>query len=117
MNGLFVKALKKKFEMTDEDASSLAETVDKIFDGEEEIEDMSIDKHTRSLFYELHKENFLKLRREEFKEKGKFMRKFYWSYNNDAIKQEAFRKPIVENPYLIYNNIPRKAWLLRSCNT
>ena len=117
MNGLFVRALKKKFEMTDEDASSLAKTVDSVFDGELEIEDMSIDKHTRSLFYELHKENFLKLRREEYKENGKFMRRYYWSYNNNAIEQEAQRKPIVENPYKIYQNIPRKAWLIRSYNT
>ncbi len=117
MNGLLVKALKKKFEMTQEDASTLAKTVDDIFNGEEEIEDMSIDKHVRSLFYELHKENFLKLRREEYKEKGKFMRKYYWSYNNDAIKQEAYRKPMIENPYKIYQNIPRNAWLIRSYNT
>jgi hypothetical protein len=117
MNGLLIKALKKKFEMTDEDASSIAETVEKIFGGENEVEDMSIDKHTRSLFYELHKENFLKLRREEFKENGKFMRKFYWSYNNDGIKQEAFRKPLTVDPYIVYNNIPRKAWLIRSYNT
>jgi len=117
MNGLFVRALKKKFEMTDEDASTLAKTVEEIFDGEREIEDMSIDKHARSLFYELHKENFLKLRREEYKEKGKFMRRYYWSYNNIAIEQEAHRKPSIEDPYKIYQNIPRKAWLIRSCNT
>ena len=93
MNGLFVKALKKKFEMTLEDATSLAKTVEEIFNGENEVEDMTIDKHARSLFYELHRENFLKLRREEYKEKGKFMRKYFWSFNNDAIKKKLTGNP------------------------
>lgn len=117
MNGLFVKALKKKFEMTQEDATCLAKTVEEIFNGEKEIEDMNIDKHARSLFYELHSENFLKIRREEFKENGKFMRRYYWSYNSDAIKEEAYRKPNQESPYTIYDKIPRNAWLIRSYNT
>jgi hypothetical protein len=118
MNGLFVKALKKKFEMTQEDATSLAKTVEEIFNGEKEVEDMTIDKHARSLFYELHRENFLKLRREEYKEKGKFMRKYFWSFDNDTIKEEAYRKSIVEeDPYKIYQKIPRNAWLIRSYNT
>ncbi len=118
MNGLFVKALKKKFEMTQDDATSLAKTVEEIFNGEKEVEDMTIDKHARSLFYELHREHFLKLRREEYKEKGKFMRKYFWSFNNDAIKEEAYRKSIVEeDPYNIYQKIPGNAWLIRSYNT
>jgi hypothetical protein len=117
MNGLFVKALKKRFDMTKEDAASLAKTVEEIFDGEKEVEDMTIDKHARSLFYELHKENFLKVRREEYKENGKFMRKYYWSYNNNVIKEEAYRKPTVEDPYTIYQKIPRNAWIIRSYNT
>lgn len=104
--------------MTNEDATSLAKTVEKIFNGEKEVEDMAIDKHARSLFYELYEENFLKLRREEYKEKGKFMRKYYWSFNNDAIKEEAYRKNTVEeNPYKVYQKIPRNAWLIRSYNT
>ncbi len=117
MNGLFVKALKKKFEMSEEDAKCLAETVEEIFHGENEIEDMDIDKHARFLFYELQRENFLKVRREEYKEKGKIMRRYYWSYNNDAIKEEAYRKSVRESPYKIYEKIPRNAWLIRSYNT
>jgi len=117
MNGFLIKALKKKFEMTDEDATCLAKTVEEIFNGENEIEDMTIDKHARFLFYELQRENFLKVRREEYKEKGKIMRRYYWSFNNDAIKQEAFRKSVRESPYKIYEKIPRNAWLIRSYNT
>jgi len=118
MNNLFVKALKNKFEMTGADAVALAKTVKEVFNGEKEIEDMTIDKYTRSLFYELHREKLLKLRRDEYRENGKFIRKYYWSFNNDAIREEAYRKPIMEeSPYKIYKKIPGSAWLLHSYNT
>lgn len=117
MNTLFVKALKKGFDMTGDDAHAVAQTIQKAFRGRKEVEDMSLDKHVRSLFYELHQKNLLNLRREEFKEQGKVIRKFYWSFNNDGIRTEAERKPIQESPYEIYQKIPRSAWLLRSNNT
>lgn len=117
MNSLFVKALKNKFDMSQEDAKALAKTVKEIFKGKEEIEDMTIDKYSRSLFYELHKEKFLRLRRDEYREDGRFIRKYYWSFDNDAIKVEAYRKAIPEPPYKIYQKIPRSAWLLHSYNT
>ena len=117
MNSLLIKALKNKFEMSQEDARALAKTVKGVFKGAEEIEDMTIDKYTRSLFYELHKEKFLTLRRDEFRENGKFIRKYYWSFNDDAIREEAYRKPVKEPPFMIYQKIPQKAWLLRSQNT
>ena len=68
MKRLLAKALKNRFEMAKEDAIALAKTVEGIFDGEEEVEDMSIDKYSRALFYELQRERLLKIRREEFKE-------------------------------------------------
>jgi hypothetical protein len=52
MKKLFVKALENIFEMEKEDAKVLAKTVEGVFHGEKEIEDMTIDKYTRSLFYE-----------------------------------------------------------------
>lgn len=118
MKRLFVKALENIFEMKREDARDLAKTVEEIFHGEKEIEDMTIDKYTRSLFYELHVEKLLRLRREEYREKGKYIRKYYWSFDNDAIRQEAYQKPVLEEPpYNIYQKIPRSAWLVRSYNT
>ena len=118
MKKLFVKALENVFEMKKEDAKDLAKTVEDIFHGKKEIEDMTIDKYKRSLFYELHREKLLKLRREEYKEQGKYIRKYYWSFDNNAIKLEAYRKPALEeSPYQIYQKIPRSAWLLHSYNT
>jgi len=117
MNTLFVKALKKGFDMTNEDATALARTINKAFRGRKEVEDMSLDKNVRSIFYDLLQKNLLAQRREEIKENGKFIRKYFWSFNNDGIKAEAYRKPLEESPYEIYAKIPRNAWLIHSENT
>lgn len=116
MKILLAKALKNKFDMAKEDAIALAKTVESIFKGKEEIEDMTIDKYARSLFYDLQREKLLKLRREEFKENGKYIRKYYWSFNNDIIREEAYKK-YEEEDYKIYKKIPKNAWLVHSyCN-
>lgn len=116
MKHLLVKALKNMFEMTKEDAVALAKTVEEIFKGQEEVEDMSIDKYARALFYDLQREKLLNLRREEFKEKGKQIRKYYWSFNNDIIREVACEKNNKE-PDNIYKKIPKEAWLIHSnCN-
>jgi hypothetical protein len=117
MNTLFVKALKKGFDMTSEDATALARTIQKAFKGRKEVEDMSLDKDVRAIFYDLHQKNLLVQRREEIKENGKFIRKYYWSFNDDGIKAEAYRKPLEESPYEIYTKIPGKAWLIHTENT
>ena len=114
MKRLLVKALKNKFDMAKEDAVELAKTVEGIFNGKEEIEDMSIDKYVRSLFYELQREKLLKIRREELKEKGKITRKYYWSFDEDIIRQAAYEKTMKETPYAIYKKIPKNAWLTQS---
>jgi hypothetical protein len=110
MKKLLIKALKNSFNMNEMDAIELAKTVEDIFNGEKEIEDMSIDKYTRSLFYELQREGLLKLRREELKENGKIMRKFYWSFDNKKIKEEAY-KVFKEEEWKIYKDIPSSAWV------
>jgi hypothetical protein len=117
MNSLFVKALKKGFDMTNEDATALARTVQKAFKGRKEVEDMSLEKGIRSIFYDLHQRNLLVQRREDIKENGKYIRKYFWSFNNVGIKADAYRKPLEESPYEIYAKIPRSAWLVHSENT
>ncbi|RLF29010.1 MAG: hypothetical protein DRN05_02710 [Thermoplasmata archaeon] len=116
MKKLFVKALINVFGMDKEDAVAVARTVENVFDGKEEVEDMSIDKHVRSLFYELHRERLLKLRREEYKKKGKYIRKYYWSFNYEAIREEAYREH-KEDEYRIYHRLPESAWLVHSYTT
>lgn len=117
MNTQLVKALKNGFDMSREDATALAQTVQKVFKGHKEVEDMSLHKDLRSIFYDLHQKNILCLRREEISEKGKSVRKYYWSFNVDGIRAEANRKALAESPYEIYKKIPENAWLLHSCNT
>ncbi len=116
MKRLLMIALKNRFEMEKEDAIALTKTVEKIFDGQDEIEDMTIDKYSRQLLYELERQNFLRQRREEFKDKGKITRKFYWSFNDEVIKQVASEEK-TDDPYKIYKKIPKEAWVIHSyCN-
>lgn len=113
MKRLLAKALKNRFNMAKEDAIALSKTVEEIFNGQKEVEDMTIDKYARALFYELQRERLLKLRRNEYKEKGKFIRKYYWSFNNYIIREAAYEK-IKEDPYKVYKKIPKEAWLMHS---
>ena len=116
MKRLLVKALKNCFEMKKEDAKALAKTVEEIFDGKKEIEDMPMDKHARALFYELQRQKLLKQRREVTKENGKNIRRYYWSFNDKEIKKAADRK-LEKDPFEIYKKIPKKAWVNREyCN-
>lgn len=112
MKRLLVMALKNSFEMAKDDAKALAKTVEEIFNGKSEVEDMSIDKYSRALFYELQRKRILVQRREEIKEQGKIMRKYYWSFNNKAIKTAASEKP-EKDPYSVYKIIPKDAWIKR----
>ena len=113
MKILLMKALKNRFDMEKDDAIELTKTVEHIFRGKKEVEDMKIDKYARALLYELQREKLLNLRREEFKENGKWIRKYYWSFNNNAIKEEAYRKHR-DDKYKIYEKIPKEAWLSHS---
>ena len=115
MNKVFIEALKKSFDMKTEDAVNLAKTVEKIFNGQKEVEDMSIDKYSRALFYELQRQHLLKIRREEVKEEGKQLRKFYWSFDKKCIKEKAKIKHF-EEEFQIYKKIPKNAWLIRVNN-
>ena len=60
-------------------------------------------------------QKLLKIRREEKKEQGKATRKYYWSFNDLKIKQEAKRKP-KKDEYRIYKHIPQTVWSHRHPN-
>lgn len=110
---LLPKALKNRFGMSDDDARALAGILKSIFNGKKEIEDSSLDKCVRALFYELQKERFLRVRREVCKEKNRLLRKYYWYLDIDTIREEASRK-IEEDPGEIYRVLPRRAWSSRT---
>lgn len=116
MNGamkLLYKALKNRFDMSDDDAEALTKIVKEIFNGRKEVEDSSLDKYVRALLYELQKERFVKVRREEYIERNRFLRKYYWYLNMDVIKKEA-NKDIEEDFGKIYRTLPKRVWLSRS---
>jgi chromatin segregation and condensation protein Rec8/ScpA/Scc1 (kleisin family) len=107
------RALKNRFKMSKEDARKLADIVNGIFKGKKEIEDADMDKYVRALFYELERERLLRVRREEYKQKGRLLRKYYWSIDRERVKKEAEREE-EEDPGKIYRELARKVWLSRT---
>jgi 23S rRNA U2552 (ribose-2'-O)-methylase RlmE/FtsJ len=62
-----VKALQRAFNMIADDAKQLAETVEHVFQGEDEVNDEDLNKDVRSLFYSLEREKLMNIRRTEYK--------------------------------------------------
>jgi len=110
---LLTKAFMNRFDMSEEDASSLAKIVQGVFDGRKEIEDSLISKEIRALFYELENNRLLKVRREEQKRGKLVLRRYYWSMNYEIIRRAANGKKEDEVSRL-YAALPRRAWSSRS---
>lgn len=111
MKRVLVNALKNKFSMMREDAKELAKIIENIFNGKEEVNDGDVDRHVRQLFCELQREKIVKVRRDEYKNRGKLVREYYWSLNYKVIKKEANRKPEKEDRN-IYKKLPESVWSL-----
>jgi len=74
-------ALRRAFNMVREDAEATATVVVGAFNGEDEVNDEDLDKDLRSLFYQLEKEQLLRVRRTEYKFEGQVRRAYFWSLN------------------------------------
>jgi transcription initiation factor IIE alpha subunit len=115
MKRLLVLALINKFGMLRDDAKELAKIIERVFNGKREIPDEEINKEVRALFYELQRERLLKVRREEYKEKGRILRRYYWLLDDKAIRKGAREnKQVVEDEGEIYKKISKNSWLLRT---
>lgn len=114
MNRTLMKALKNKFSMMKDDAKELTKIIEEIFEGEDEVNDAEVNRHVRQLFCELQREKIVKVRREEFREKGRLVRQYYWSLNKEVINKEAKKKNKNQKILSIYDKLPEEVWLKRS---
>lgn len=114
MDRTLMKALKNKFNMMKDDAKELTKIIEDIFEGEDEVNDAEMNRHVRQLFCELQREKIVKVRREEFKERGRTIREYYWSLNQKVIDKEAKKKNKKEKILSIYDKLPDEAWYKRS---
>ncbi|RLF24027.1 MAG: hypothetical protein DRN01_07160 [Thermoplasmata archaeon] len=113
MKRLLVLALMNKFGMLKDDAKALTKIIERAFNGKKEIPDEDINKEIRALFYELQREKILKVKREEYKERGKILRRYYWLLDDEAIKEEAKAIKEKEDESEVYRKISKNSWLFR----
>lgn len=110
-----VRALQRAFHMLAEDAKQLAETVEGVFQGEEEVNDEDLDKDIRSLFYSLEREKLMTIRRTEYKFEGQVRRAYFWQFADlDKMLHEA-AQPTKQELELIemsrlYRQLPQGLW-------
>jgi len=115
MKRLLVLALMNKFGMLREDAKELTKIIERAFKGKKELPDEEINKEIRALFYELQRERILKVKREEYKEKGRILRRYYWLLDDKAIREEARAvKEKDDEAEVIYKKISKNSWLFRT---
>ena len=115
MKRLLVLALMNKFGMLREDAKELTRIIEKAFKGKKELPDEEINKEIRALFYELQREKILKVKREEYKKKGRMLRRYYWLLDEKAIKEGARAiKEKEDETEIVYKRISKNSWLFRT---
>ena len=113
MKRLLVLALMNKFGMLREDAKELTKIIEKTFKGKKELLDEEINKEIRALFYELQREKILKVKREEYKEKGRILRRYYWLLDEKGIKEGAKAVKEENDESEVYKRISKTSWLFR----
>jgi hypothetical protein len=110
---LLAEALRKSFDMADDDASEIAATVAEVFGAQPEVNDETIDPSVRSIFYTLEAKKILTFRREEYSiETGERRRGFWWRIREEALVATATLMP--DSPEEdVYANLPRELWSAR----
>lgn len=112
-------ALRRAFNMVREDAEATATVVVGAFHGEDEVNDEDLDKDLRSLFYQLEKEQLLRVRRTEYKFEGQVRRAYFWSLNQlEGLRlDEAFGGTLTRDDLdatKVYQGLGQDFWNRRS---
>lgn len=106
----FREALARAFEMTPDDAASIAEVVLERFAGADEVSDDTLDAELRSVFYTLEAKRMLSFRREDVTgEAGDKRRAFFWRLRPEALAP-ARTVPVDLGSDDVYATLPASAW-------
>ena len=108
MPGL-VSLLLERMRMVREDAIAVASVVEEAFQGRSELDDETLHKDVRQVFYDLQNEKILDVRREERREDGVDRRHYLWRIREDL--------PLDAGPALdrdpaerLYHRLADEAW-------
>jgi hypothetical protein len=112
----FLHALRKAFDMPEEDAEQVTGVVEDCFIGEDEVNDEDLEKETRALFYSLEAEGLLTFRRTEYKFEGAVRRAFFWRLTEAVTSRAALEDALTapahaeEDEALVYQSLHDGAW-------
>lgn len=103
------EALKDRFDMSEDDASEIAQVVVEQFGAEREVNDENLDPTVRSIFYTLEAKKILSFRREEYTwETGERRRGFWWRVREEELRRDEPAARTLEID--VYDALPRSAW-------
>ena len=103
-------ALKRLFDMDEEDAREVTTAVVGAFDGRDEVPDDRLEPDLRSIFYTLEAKKLLAFRREDYStETGDRRRAFYWRFRPDGLRSVMGLPDAVREPD-VYAALPASAW-------
>src|SRR5438128_681735 len=108
MAGL-VHLLLERMRMVREDALAVASVVEGAFKGQSEVDDETIGKDLRQVFYDLQNEKILDIRREEVRVDGVDRRHYLWHIRDEL----ALETPIQVAPdpaERLYHRLADQAW-------
>jgi Mg2+ and Co2+ transporter CorA len=107
----FADALKREFDMPDEDAMATAQIVAETFGSAEEVDDDALDPEVRSIFYTLENKDLLTFRREEYtSEDGQTLRAYFWQIKDEELKQMSEQLADDANEDGVYDKVPSEVW-------
>ncbi|MHB8633138.1 MAG: hypothetical protein ACYDBQ_04095 [Thermoplasmatota archaeon] len=103
------RLLAGRMRMLKEDAVAVAHVVEDAFRGQAEVDDDSLGKDVRQVFYDLQNEKILDVRRDEVREDGQARRHYYWRLRDGDVPfaEEPPRPDATER---LYGRLPESSW-------
>lgn len=104
------RQLSTRFEMNEEDAREIADTILEQFGDAEELNDETLEPSVRSIFYTLESKKLVSFRREEYRwENGELRRGFWWRLRPEELDDARTLVPEARDED-VYDQLPRDAW-------
>ncbi len=108
MAGL-VQLLRERMRMVREDALAVAKVVEEAFQGRSELDDETLHKDVRQVFYDLQNEKILDVRREEVRVDGVDRRHYLWRVRDD-VPLDLPAPPAPDPAERLYHRLDDEAW-------
>lgn len=107
-----VELLAGRMRMLREDAHAVAAVVEEAFAGRSELDDETLHKDVRQVFYSLQDEKVLDIRREERTTDGAARRHYLWRIRDEELDL-VDRRPVPDAAERMYGRLDDEAWVRR----